>query len=215
MPGNTDATEPDAFSEEVKETEPHQVISMDFTKLQDINQDIGAWLLSEDKPIDYPVLQADDNRCYLNHLYTGEINGAGSLFLDYRNTGLFTDRNSVIYGHHIKNESMFHTLEGYKKQDYYDSHPIMILYTPDGDYLVELISGTIEDGMKEFVKFDFENEEDFTEYVNALRSRSTFQSTVELQPDDRLLSLCTCSYEWSEASYLVVGRLTPIMTGNQ
>ena len=110
---------------------------------------------------------------------------------------------------------MFHTLEGYKKQDYYDSHPIMILYTPDGDYLVELISGTIEDGMKEFVKFDFENEEDFTEYVNALRSRSTFQSTVELQPDDRLLSLCTCSYEWSEARYLVVGRLTPIMTGNQ
>lgn len=188
---------------------------MDFTKLQDINQDIGAWLLSEDTPIDYPVLQAYDNRCYLNHLYTGEINGAGSLFLDYRNTGLFTDRNSVIYGHHMKNESMFHTLEGYKKQDYYDSHPIMILYTPDGDYLVELISGTIEDGMKEFVKFDFENEEDFTEYVNALRSRSTFQSTVELQPDDRLLSLCTCSYEWSEASYLVVGRLTPIMTGNQ
>lgn len=215
MPGNTDATEPDAFSEEVKETEPHQVISMDFTKLQDINQDIGVWLLSEDTPIDYLVLQAYDNRCYLNHLYTGEINGAGSLFLDYRNTGLFTDRNSVIYGHHMKNESMFHTLEGYKKQDYYDSHPIMILYTPDGDYLVELISGTIEDGMKEFVKFDFENEEDFTEYVNALRSRSTFQSTVEIQPDDRLLSLCTCSYEWSEASYLVVGRLTPIMTGNQ
>lgn len=208
MPGNTDATEPDAFSEEVKETEPRQVISMDFTKLQDINQDIGAWLLSEDTPIDYPVLQADDNRCYLNYLYTGEINGAGSLFLDYRNTGLFTDRNSVIYGHHMKNESMFHTLEGYKKQDYYDSHPIMILYTPDGDYLVELISGTIEDGMKEFVKFDFENEEDFTEYVNALRSRSTFQSTVELQPDDRPLSLCTCSYEWSEARYLVVGRLT-------
>ena len=57
-------------------------------KLQDINQDIGAWLLSEDTLIDYPVLQADDNRCYLNHLYTGEINGAGSLFQDYRNTGL-------------------------------------------------------------------------------------------------------------------------------
>ena len=65
------------------------------------------------------------------------------------------------------------------------------------------------------INVDFENEEDFTEYVNALRSRSTFQSTVELQPDDRLLSLCTCSYEWSEARYLVVGRLTPIMTGNQ
>ena len=189
MPGNTDATEPDTFSEEVKETEPHQVISTDFTKLQDINQDIGAWLLSKDTPIDYPVLQADDNRCYLNHLYTGEINGAGSLFLDYRNTGLFTDRNSVIYGHHMKNESMFHTLEGYKKQDYYDSHPIMILYTPDGDYLVELISGTIEDGMKEFVKLKHSKDLMMTVLITLVVFVSYYSNNVIFQAIALLLTV--------------------------
>ena len=86
----------------------------------------------------------------------------------------------------------------------------MLLCTPEGDYLIELICGTVEDGNYEFVQFEFADEDAFTEYVDAQRSRSTFQSNVELSPGDRIISLCTCSYEWNNARYMIIGRLVPL-----
>ena len=190
---------------------PQRAVTLDFAPLKEINKEIVAWLFAEGTSIDYPVLHTDNNSYYLNHLYTGESNKSSSLFLDYRNTGLFTERNTVIYGHHMNNGSMFSALELYKEQDFYDNHPTMQLYTPEGDYLIELICGTVEDGNYEFVQFAFEDEEAFTEDIAAQRSRSTFQSNVELSPGDRIVSLCTCSYEWNNARYMVIGKLTPVM----
>lgn len=193
------------------ESTPQHIISMDFRPLQEINTEIVAWLFAEGTPIDYPVLHTDNNSYYLNHLYNGESNKSGSLFLDYRNTGRFTERNTVIYGHYMNNDTMFGSLKLYKEQDFYEEYPTMLLYTPEGDYLIELICGTVEDGKYEFVQFEFEDEDAFAEYVDAFRSRSTFQSNVKLEPGDRIISLCTCSYEWNNARYMVIGKLTPVM----
>lgn len=203
----TDMTELDPATESA----PQHIISVDFAPLKEINTEIVAWLFAEGTPIDYPVLHTDNNSYYLNHLYTGEANKSGSLFLDYRNTGLFTERNTVIYGHYMNNDTMFGSLKLYKEQDFYDEHPAMLLYTPDGDYLIELICGTVEDGNYEFVQFEFADEAAFAAYIDAFRSRSTFQSNVELQPGDRIISLCTCSYEWNNARYMIIGKLTPII----
>lgn len=187
-----------------------RTVTLDFAPLKEINTEIVAWLFAEGTPIDYPVLHTDNNSYYLNHLYTGESNKSGSLFLDYRNTGLFTERNTVIYGHYMNDDTMFGSLKLYKEQDFYEEHPTMLLCTPEGDYLIELICGTVEDGNYEFVQFEFADEDAFTEYVDAQRSRSTFQSNVELSPGDRIISLCTCSYEWNNARYMIIGRLVPL-----
>lgn len=143
-------------------------------------------------------------------MYDGSANGSGSIFADYRNSDDFSDRNTVLYGHHMKNGTMFNELTKYNKQEFYDSNPIMYLYTPEGDYLIELICGTVEDGDYEFVKFSFESEKEFFAYVGERRAYSTFESDVELMPDDRIISLCTCSYEWNNARYMLIGRLVPI-----
>ena len=84
---------------------------------------------------------------------------------------------------------MFGSLKLYKEQDFYEEYPTMLLYTPEGDYLIELICGTVEDGKYEFVQFEFEDEDAFAEYVDAFRSRPTFQSNVKLEPGDRIISL--------------------------
>lgn len=197
-------------SENGTDSNPQTKPLMDFAPLKEINDEIVAWLACEGTVIDYPVLRADDNDYYLNHLYTGESNRMGSLFADYRNSGLFTDRNTVIYGHNMKNGAMFGSLSEYKSQDYYDALPAMTLYTPEGDYTIELFAGTVEDGDYEFVQFDFESDDAFMEYVDAFRSRSTFTSDVVVEPTDRIVTLCTCSYERSNARYVVMGRLVPI-----
>ena len=188
----------------------NRVSQKDFSSLQSGSPDTVAWITGEDTPIDYPVVHTDNNEYYLSHLYSGEENRYGALFADCRNTRLFTDPNTVIYGHNMKNDAMFGSLMGYKEQAYYEEHPTMTLYTPDGDYTIELLSGTLENGDREFVRFRFESEEDFTGYIQSLQSRSTFSSHGTAVPGDRLVSLCTCTYEQNNARYLVVGRLLPV-----
>ena len=106
--------------------------SVDFQKLLEINPDTIAWIRFPDEPsqINYPVVQGNDNQYYLKHLFSGEWNGSGCIFLDSRNRADFSDRHSIIYGHHMKNGSMFSGLTEYKKQEFYDSHSVVLLLTP-------------------------------------------------------------------------------------
>lgn len=188
-----------------------QRVGMDFTSLMQINPEIIGWLRAEGTNIDYPIAQTDNNDYYLNHLYNREENGSGTIFADYRNAGDFTDRNIVLYGHHMQNGTMFQALEEYKDQAFYDVNPTMTLFTPTGDYTIELICGTVEDGNYQFVEFAFDDEESFFEYIEGFRARSTFCANVDIQPGDKMVSLCTCSYEWSNARFMIIGRLVPIM----
>lgn len=184
--------------------------SLDIRPLQETYPELKAWILAEGTGIDYPIMQGTDNAYYLSHLYDGTENSNGALFVDYRNTGIFTDDNTVIYGHHMKNGLMFQPLSEYKEQDFYEAHPTMMVYTTEGDYLVELICGTIEDGNYEFVKFSFDDFNDMSRYVDELKARSTFESEVTLLPGDKLVSMCTCTYERQNARYMLVGRVVEL-----
>ena len=110
----------------------------------------------------------------------------------------------------MKNGLMFQPLSEYKEQDFYEAHPTMMVYTTEGDYLVELICGTIEDGNYEFVKFSFDDFNDMSRYVDELKARSTFESEVTLLPGDKLVSMCTCTYERQNARYMLVGRVVEL-----
>jgi len=189
------------------EQKPARLVSMDFTELKQINGDVIGWLYAQGTNIDYPLLQGEDNDYYLERMYNGRENPSGSLFADFRNKGDFSDQNTVIYGHHMTNGTMFGSLEFYRDQDFYEVSPTMMLYTPEGDYLVELICGTDENGYDTFFSFEFESDKEFLEYVESFRSRSTFQSDVVVEPGDRLISLCTCAYVFDNARYVVMGKL--------
>ena len=106
-PADTKKPAEDAEKEEAKSlpelpSESFQpLISMDFSDLKEINPEIVGWIKGEGTGIDYPVMQADNNSYYLKHLYNGEYNNNGSIFMDYRNSGDFSDKNTVLYGHHM------------------------------------------------------------------------------------------------------------------
>ena len=102
---------------------PLPVPEPDYDVLRLENSEFYAWLYSEGTVINYPVTRGEDNRYYLNHLFNKKRNSMGTLFVDAGNAPDFADRNTIIYGHHMKNGSMFASLVGYKKQSYYDEHP--------------------------------------------------------------------------------------------
>ena len=105
-------------------------ISVDFAALKAENPDIVAWLYSADTPINYPVVQSDDNNYYLRRLTDGSYNSNGTLFVDFRDAPDFSGFNTIIYGHRMKSKAMFGTLPGYLEQEYYEEHPVMYLLTP-------------------------------------------------------------------------------------
>ena len=207
-PVSVPAGNPEAESPEIPAAASgRDSFSVDIRGLQKEYPELSAWLRSEGAGIDYPVMHTKDNEYYLTRLYDGTENVSGSLFADYRNTGILTDANTVIYGHNMKNGGMFHPVEEYKSQDFYDANPTMRICTAEGDYVIELIGGTVESGDEEFVWFGFDGFEDMKAYVDSIRARSTFESGVELQPGDRLVSLCTCNYDKWNARYMLVGRV--------
>lgn len=201
-----------AAHHEVTSTEPagdYAPIQVNFNILHDRNEDVVAWIYSPDTKINYPIVQADDNDYYLHRMLNGEWNAGGSLFMDWQNASDFSDLNTVIYGHHMKNGSMFASLCEYKDEKYYQEHPVMYLLTPDQDYRIELVAGYLTDGNSAAYTFPMSrDQQEF--FVENSRNQSTFTSDVEVQEGDRLISLSTCSYEFSGARYIVIGVLHPL-----
>ncbi len=205
--GGAAATSPVQAASGTETVEPEQITQMDFAPLQVLNADVVGWLYGEGSPIDYPVVLGRDNEYYLTHLFDNQRNKLGSLFMDYRNCGDFSDKNTVIYGHNMKDGSMFASLTRYKEQAYFDSHSTMTLYTPAGDFVIVLFAGIVADGDYEFIRFEFQNGEDFTDYINNVRRNSTFKSELVVDPDDRIVTLCTCSYDFNNARFALFGVL--------
>ena len=184
--------------------------AIDFLSLKKINSDIVGWITSEGTEIDYPIVQSKDNDYYLDHLFTGESNKTGSIFMDNRNHGDFGDKNTIIYGHNMKDGSMFASLAKYEEQSYYNRFPTISLYTPNGNFVIELFAGIIVNGDQSSIRLDFKDGSDFEDYVDSLKQLSTFKSNTTVRANDHIITLCTCSYEFHNARFVLFGKLTPI-----
>ena len=180
-------------------------IFVDFEKLTAEYPDIVGWLYCAGTPINYPVMQSDDNIRYLRHLPNGSYNAAGSLFADYCCKELGISGNYIIYGHNMKSGSMFGTLVRYKSQNYYDVHSTLYFLTPEKTYRVELIAGFVAKSTGEVYDTQLTAEQ-----VRQFCTESDFSSGNAPQDDDVFITLSTCSYEYENARYVVIGRTIEI-----
>ena len=184
--------------------------TVDFDGLGAINSDVAAWLILEGSQINYPVVHAADNVFYLNHTFDGTANGVGTLFIDSNNASGFADQNTIIYGHHMKDGSMFADLLSYQSQAYFEKNPQMLLLTPEGNYLLELFAAYTADVTANSWKRTFDDEASFSAWIAEAKELSDFISDVDVLPTDRVVTLSTCSYSFENARYVVVGRLVRV-----
>ena len=204
MPEPTLDLTSDDIAETTEASEADIPISVDFEKLTAEYPDIVGWLYCAGTPINYPVMQGDDNIRYLRHLPNGSYNAAGSLFADYRcKNGV--SGNYIIYGHNMKSGSMFGTITRYKSQDYYNEHPTLYFLTPEKTYRVELIAGFVTKSTGEAYDTQLTAEQ-----VRQFCAESDFSSGITPQDDDVFITLSTCSYEYENARYVVIGRTIEI-----
>ncbi len=208
-------TPEDTDAEHVQESAPkleeptNAPLTVDFNALLNRNKDIIGWLYCPDTIINYPVVQGKSNDQYLRRDLDGKYLVSGTVFADYRNGTLTSDPNYIIYGHNMKNGSMFNILAKYKQQEFYDKHPIIYYLTPDATYRLELFAGLVIKRNDKIYTLN-QNKEEFLSLAEEYRAKSTFKSNTVITPEDTVVTLSTCSYEFDNARYIVMCKLVEI-----
>ena len=186
-------------------------IEVDWDALRAANSEVVGWIFVDAlEKVSYPVCRGDDNDYYLHHTFRREEVFAGAIFMDCRNSADFSDPNTVIYGHNMKNKTMFGSLDDYRKTGYYEKHPVMYYLTPEKAYKLEIYSGFITEAGSYAYTFEH-TEKSMADFINKIKRKSTFKSEVKYQEGDRILTLSTCSYETEDSRYVVVGILKEII----
>ncbi len=204
-----DETADMAVSEVVQsETDIMPPIYVDFDMLCSENNSIIGWIYCEGTVINYPVVQSDDNSYFLRRMPDGTSNKAGSIFMDFRCAPDCSDTNTILYGHNMKNGSMFATLKKYSEQSFYEEHPVMWFLTPDENYRIDIVAGYVTSAGSESFEM-FTDREDMQRYLNDSVKKSNFVSGVDVESVESVITLGTCSYEYDAARHVLIGSLVP------
>lgn len=202
------------ISEKTAKVDPKQFTGVvDWKALKKVNPDVQGWLYQKDTVINYPVVQGTDNDTYLHTRFDKQWSGGGTLFVDYRMEKDFKGFNSIIYGHHMKDGSMFRSIRGYTKEEgYYDKHKTLELATPHGNYHLVVFSAFITKATDEDTYKMTYDEAEKQAYIDRAWERSELPITrdsVDVTKSDRLVTLSTCAYDYEEARYIVMCKMVP------
>lgn len=192
---------------EKKDDTKEETFSADFEKLLEMNSDVVGWIrFDEPSEINYPVVQGRDNEEYLKRTFEANTNKLGTLFVDVNNPGDFSGRNTFIYGHNMKNGSMFAQLLKYKDDSFYKEHPYFYIYTPDGKVRTyEIFSaGVVKDTSDSYI-MDYADDAAFQTYIDYIKQQSAYPTSTEVTTASKIVSLSTCTNVRDDERFLVHG----------
>lgn len=191
-----------------EEKEPVLVppISVDFESLLRYNSDVVGWIYAEGTNINYPVVKGDDNDYYLHRDMDGNYSASGTIFIDCDNEPNFSDGNTIMYGHHMKDNSMFAQLEMFADME---TLPDVWLLTPGGNYKVGIYAGYVTSPSSATYTLFASAKEKLLDYSESAIAQSEFSSDVVPELGQRQIVLSTCDYTFQNARYVIHGVLYP------
>ena len=168
---------------------------VDFNELKKINSDTIAYLKINNTNINYPVVKYKDNEFYLNHNFEKKVNSGGWLFSDYKNNFDDNDKNIVIYGHNMKNKTMFGTLSKTLTNEWQNDEKnlLITLVTEKGQYKYKIFSTYRIDNEEYYIKTNFIDNNEYINFLSTIKKRSNKYYDVPLNEEDQILTLSTCS----------------------
>ena len=182
---------------------------IDFTQLLSVNSDIVGWLRIRALDISYPVVQGKDNDYYLHRTFEKTDNFAGCLFVNSYNMGDFTDQNTIIYGHNMKNGSMFGKLKNFSDPEVFKKSRYFWIFTPDFIYQYRIFSASVVDKTGLTYQISFTDDE-FDQFISRAYSNSVVDNQgVTVTKGDRIVTLSTCTGDDS-TRFVVMGKLAQI-----
>lgn len=204
---------------EIKKEYPSLVfpdfMQLKYAKLYATNQDFVGYLEIDGLDMSLPIVQGNDDEEYLQKNFYGKKTKYGCPFVTHYNNMLSFDMNTIIFGHHMNNGSVFGVLDKYKSIEGFRANPVISFNTLYADYNWKVIAAFITNAVPEddngyVFKYYFTNlstQERFSAYLSELSQRSLYDTGVDVLPTDKLLTLSTCTYEFDNARFVVVARL--------
>ena len=202
----TEAVIIETETEEETETETEEVQNafdipeknLDWASLYAENTDIYAWIYIPGTQVDYPVLQnAADDTYYLNHNIDGSYGKPGCIYTEKINSKDFTNYNTVLYGHNMKNGEMFGCLHDYEDKTFFDENPYVYVYTEEKTYVYEIFAAYTATNAHILNTNDFSTQEGFADYLdNVVYNKAltgNFRNDTRVTSDNRIITLSTCT----------------------
>ena len=186
--------------------------ALDFKPLLTQNKDTVAWLEIPGLSLSLPITWCGDNDTYLHTSFDGTDSRSGCLFLDAKASPDFSRPYQLIYGHNMKNGSMFGQLSAYAEKAFWKENPSFTLYTPQGDYTCQVFScHSTEDG-SEIYRMDWSPDADFTAFLQRLQQAALYDTGVKVDQNSQILTLSTCnsSYAGGLSRFVVHCVMTPL-----
>ena len=200
--------------------EQSEVIPVKFEELQAVNPDVYAWITVPGTDIDYPILQhASDNTYYLMHNIDGSYGYPGCIYTENMNSKDFTDNNTVIYGHNMKNGSMFAQLHKFEDPDFFKENREVLIYLPDEVLHYTIFAAHIYDDRHLLYSFDFTDPEVYQKYLDSIFSTRDMSANIDkditVTTDDQIITLVTCIGSQPSNRLLVHAVLTDREAGTE
>lgn len=191
-------------------------LKIDFDTMQkEENPHIYAWITIPGTSVDYPIVQhPEDNAYYLDHDVKGNQAAAGSIYTENYNNKDFNDNLTVIYGHNMKNGTMFKTLHYYVDQEFFDEHPYIYIYTEDQARVYQIFAAYEYSDVHLVLSRNLENGAEFREYLSELKELSesvgNYNWDLDVDAKDKVITLSTCIANKAENRYLVQAKLIAV-----
>ena len=193
------------------ETEPDPKL-LELQAMNEFNEDIDCWIQIEDTIIDYPVAYTPDEPEKYDRLSVeGKYSYHGTIYIGKQSSLDPESDNLIIYGHNLENGNMFSDLLLYKDQEYWEEHPVIKFYTLEGGRTYEILAVfydriyyTYEDDFRFYRFVDAEDEEDFDNTIEIYKDKALYDTGVDAEYGDRLMTLVTCSYHHKYGRFVVI-----------
>ena len=175
---------------------------INLSGLREANADVVGWI-EIPGVLSYPLLQGGDNACYLSHAWNGEENAAGAVFLDFRADAGLGDFNTLIYGHRMRNGTMFGSLKHYKDTDFWRENPSVYLANEDGTRRYDIYAAYEVGLTAAAYQREFSSPEEKQEFIRYGLERSVIDTGIMPAPEDTIITLSTCSGSSRDTRWVV------------
>ena len=167
--------------------------AMDFTALREANPQVVGWILIPGTTVSYPLLQAEDNTYYLNHTWKGRWSSVGAIFLECQSSPDLSDFHTIIYGHNMRNRTMFGSLREYRREGYWEQHPEICLIDDEGVHYYDIFAAWEPRVTDAPFSPDVTTEKGRQSFLDTALRRSAIHTGVEPTVDSEILTLSTCT----------------------
>jgi len=170
-------------------------------------KDYRGWIKVDNTNIDYPIVQGKDNSFYLDKDINKNYISSGSIFMNYLNNG-FKDDNTVLFGHNMRNKTLFAQLKKYKEKEFFYGNNDIEIEIEDGKTLkYKVFSAYVTDANDNYIKTTFDNKTQYKEFLEIIKNKSIYKPNIDVNENDKIITLSTCSYEFNDARMVVHGKL--------